>query len=163
MKAAFYPEGVPQGTPPRERFPSQPPPASGTFCQRRRVEWRDLDAAGHVNNAVYLNYIEDCGLQMAAARGWPMQRMAAEGVAIVARGHRIEYRLPALLDDELEVTTWLSNVQQNTAVRHSTITRPQDGALLVQARTVHAQVDLKTGQAMALSERFLADLGLNAE
>jgi acyl-CoA thioester hydrolase len=27
---------------------------------RIRIRWRDLDAYGHVNNAVYLNYLEEC-------------------------------------------------------------------------------------------------------
>ena len=25
-----------------------------------QIRWRDMDAYGHVNNAVYLNYLEDC-------------------------------------------------------------------------------------------------------
>jgi acyl-CoA thioester hydrolase len=27
---------------------------------RIQIRWRDMDAYGHVNNAVYLNYLEDC-------------------------------------------------------------------------------------------------------
>ena len=27
---------------------------------RVRIRWRDMDAYGHVNNAVYLNYLEEC-------------------------------------------------------------------------------------------------------
>jgi len=59
------------------------------FRLRRRVEWRDIDMAQHVNNAVYLAYLDDCGLQVAAAHGWPPSRMQAEGFAIVTRRQRI--------------------------------------------------------------------------
>ena len=27
---------------------------------RLRIRWRDIDNYGHVNNAVYLNYLEEC-------------------------------------------------------------------------------------------------------
>ncbi|HVF07738.1 MAG TPA: acyl-CoA thioesterase [Actinomycetota bacterium] len=27
---------------------------------RLRIRWRDMDSYGHVNNAVYLNYLEEC-------------------------------------------------------------------------------------------------------
>jgi acyl-CoA thioester hydrolase len=128
------------------------------FTHRRRAEWRDIDQAGHVNNAVYLNYIEDCGVQMLAAHGWPLARMSTEGFAIVARYHRVEYKLPALLDDELAISTWLSDVQNSTAVRHSTVTRVGDEALLMRARTIHVWVDLKTGKPRSIPDPFLADL-----
>ncbi len=160
MKAAFFPEGLPELAPPRDRFPSAPPPP-GLFRMRRRVEWRDLDQVGHVNNAVYLNYVEECGIQMASAHGWPLARMGAEGFAVVARHHHLEYRLPSALDDELEVATWISDVKHTTAVRHTTITRPGDTTLLVRARTVHVWVDLKMGEPTPIPAALLADLAPN--
>ena len=158
MKLGFFPEGVPQESPRRQRFPEPPPPPEGVFVQHRRAEWRDLDEAGHVNNAVYLNYIEDCGQQMVSALGWPMSRMAANGSGVVARQHRIEYKLPAVLDDELELRTWLSDVAGSTAIRHSTIRRASDDALLQRARTVHVWIDLATGQRADLPQDFVSDL-----
>jgi YbgC/YbaW family acyl-CoA thioester hydrolase len=161
MKLAFYPEGPPATAPARDRFPEPPPAPPQVFRQRQRVDWRDLDQAGHVNNAVYLAYIEDCGLRMLRAQGWPLSRLAEEGFTIVARQHRIGYRLPALLDDELEVATWFSGVDAGgaTAVRHSTVTRLDDAALLVRASTVHLWVDLQTGKPSPIQNAFLAELG----
>ena len=123
--------------------------------------WQDIGPAGHVNNANYLSYVSDCGMQVAAAFGWPAPRMATEGFAIVVRQHRIEYRQPALLDDELEVTTWVSDVKRATAFRHYTITRVSDGALLAQVRTLYVWINLDTGQPIRIPARFLADFGPN--
>jgi acyl-CoA thioester hydrolase len=163
MKLAFVPEGISQSTAPRPRFPSAPPRTQAEYRTRRRVEWRDLDQAGHVNNAVYLAYIEDCGMQMAASCGWPATRMVAEGFGLTTRQHLIEYLLPGLLDDELEVSTWLSEVngEEATAVRHSTVERSGDGALLVRSRTVHVWVDLANGEPAPLPIGFLTDLSSN--
>ncbi len=156
VKVAFIPEGT--AAPPRHRFPAPPPPPPGAFRQERRVEWRDLDQAGHVNNAVYLSYMEDGALQAARACGWPVGRMAAEGFNIVARQHRIEYLQPALLDDELVLTTWFSDVGRSSAVRHAAIARAADGALLSRARTVSVWIDAETRQPIHIPDRFLADM-----
>jgi acyl-CoA thioester hydrolase len=157
MKAAFFPGGEEPVALPRKRFPAAEVPPDA-FKLRRRAEWRDLDMVGHVNNAVYLQYVEDCGLQMAAARGWPVARLAAENLSVVARRHHIEYRQPALLDDELAVATWISSVEDTTAVRHSRITRAKDGAVLAQARTRHGGADLETLEPRPLPEALLRDL-----
>ncbi len=158
MKDAFFPEGLPDSHPSSERFPTPPPPPPRTYRQERRVEWRDLDAAGHANNATYLSYVEDCGLQMASAHGWKLSRLTAEGLAMRARSHHIEYKVPATLDDRLEIATWVSGVHESTATRHTTISRFPEGQLLARARTVHAWVDLQTGQPRPIPESFLTDL-----
>lgn len=161
MKAAFYPEGVPDTAPPRQRFPAAPPPPPGLFRLRRRVEWHDLDQAGHVNNAVYLAYFEECARQAAAAYGWPPPRLAAAGLALTSWHHQIEYRQPALLDDELEIATWLYGVTGATAIRHYTLTRVGDGAVVAQARTRWGVVALTGGEAIPIPPQLLADLAPN--
>jgi acyl-CoA thioester hydrolase len=157
LRLAFIPEGVSESGPPRDRFPAAPPPPPGAFSQQRRAGWRDLDPAGHVNNAVYLAYVEDIGAQLAVANGWPMARLESEGLGILARYHRIEYKQPAMLDDELELSTWLSDVGSSTAVRHTTITRLGDEALVARARTVHVWIDRSTGQPTPIPDALLAD------
>ncbi len=158
--AAFYPEGPP-GAQPRSRFPTPAPPPPEVFRVRRRVEWRDIDAVRHVNNAVYLAYLEDCGVQVAAAHGWSMERMEAEGLGVVARGHRIEYLEPALLGDELELTTWIVAVQRATILRHFSITRVADGALVAQAITRWVWVDRRTQRPVRIAGAFWEDFAPN--
>jgi acyl-CoA thioester hydrolase len=162
MVAAFLPEGPPDEASPRESFPEAPLPPSGVFRQRRRVQWSEVDPARHVNNAVYLGYLEDCAVRDAVSRGWPMQRMLEEGgFAIVARRYRIEYRQQALLDDELEVATWISDVKRATALRHYTIRRLDDGALLTRARALWVWVDAETGRPVRIPQAFAADFADN--
>ncbi len=161
MKTAFFPEESSKSTVQRDNFPPAPSPPPGVFTMPRRVMWQDVGPAGHVNNTTYLAYIGDCGMQVAAAFGWPAPRMSAEGFAIVVRRHRIEYRLPALLDDELEVATWVSDVKRATVFRHYTITRISDGALIARARTLYVWIHLETGQPLRIPARFLADFAPN--
>jgi YbgC/YbaW family acyl-CoA thioester hydrolase len=158
MMEAFFPEGVPSEAPPRRRFPSVSVPSIGAFQLERRVVWSDVDPAGHVNNAVYLAYLEDGEAEAAAAGGWPHQRMAAEGFALVARRHQIEYRQPAVLGDELELRVWLSGLDECHGMWHHAIIRAHDGGRLAQARTHWECVDVETRQPIPVPPQFVADL-----
>jgi acyl-CoA thioester hydrolase len=158
MKTAFFPEGPPGPAPPRTRLPSAPHPPSGAFQVKRSVRWQDLDSAHHVNNAMYLAYVEECGVAAVTAYGWSPARMADEGFTLEGRQHRIEYRLPALLGDEMELTMWLSGVQKAEMVRHCTIHRASDRSLLAQARTDWATVGADTRQPIAIPEALLTSM-----
>ncbi|MBI5667174.1 MAG: acyl-CoA thioesterase [Chloroflexi bacterium] len=161
MVRAFAPEGMPDNPTPRSHFPTPPPPPPGAFIMRRRVEWRDIDTAQHVNNAAYLNYIEDCGIQVANAFGWPLARIHQEGFAIIARKHHIEYRTQARLDDELELTTWVSDGRRSTAIRHYTIHHAGTGELVAQASTLWVWVDVQTMRPIRIPAHFMEDFAAN--
>jgi acyl-CoA thioester hydrolase len=161
MVAAFFPEGAPDSAPPRDRFPDPPPPPERPFTIRRRVVWQDIDPAGHVNNAMYLSYVEECGTQILPVYGWSAERMAAAGFAIIVRQHRIEYLQQALPDDELEVTTWVFDMKRATGMRHYAITRTGDGALLARVRSLYVWVNPATGQPARVPEYFLKDFAPN--
>lgn len=148
MILAFVPEGVPSQSQRREPFPEFSHPTEELFTMRRRVEWRDIDAAGHVNNAMYLAYIGECTVQMAAAQGWPMARLLTDGMAFVTRHGRIEYKQPALPGDECEIAMFVADLKQDTAVQHVTMTRTSDNALLARACIEFAWVKQVTGQIL---------------
>ena len=147
--------------PPAEPFPLAPPPPPGLFTIEHRVAWHDLDATGQVNDAAYLVYTEDCGMDVIAAHGWPVTRMTAEGFAIVLRRQQIEFLERAHPEDELEVATWASNVRRVMATRHYTITRKSDGALLTRSHTLGVWVNLGSGRPIRIPDNFLADFAPN--
>lgn len=157
MAAAFFPEGLPESFPPRGPFSKAPPPPPGVFVTRRRVAWSDLDPAQHLNNAMYLVYVEECGMQVIAAHGWPVSRMAAEGFAILLRRQQIQYLQPAFMDDELLISTWASAVKRSTAIRHYTIRRAQDGAAIANIHTLGVWVDLTSGKPIRIPPGFISD------
>ena len=157
----YLPDGWPASPPPHTPFPDAPSPPPGVFQVRRTVRWHDIDMLQHVNNAVYLEYVEEFGMQVLAAHGWPVQRMAAEGVAILVRKNHIRYRQPALLDEELEIRTWASELRRSTAVRYYHIHRPGEATPLVEVHALGVWVDLKTGKPARWSEQFMQDFKEN--
>jgi acyl-CoA thioester hydrolase len=139
----------------RDPFPQMPPPPDGVFEIRRRVEWHDIDPAGHVNNANYLVYVEECNTKVAEFYGWPLDRILLKNMAIVARRYRIEYLEPAVIDDELSITTYIANVRRSTAERFHEIRRVEDGRLLARATALWVFVDLTTGRPIRIPAEFM--------
>lgn len=161
MFAAFYPEGVPDSFPARQPFPEIPPQPPGVFSMRRQVVFSDIDTMQHVNNARYLDFISECGMEVLSAHGWPWRRIVGDGFAIFLRRLRIQYLQPALLDDELEIYTWASEIRRATAIRHYTIHRADDQATLARAYTYAIWVDIENGRPIRIPENFLADFTPN--
>ncbi|CAA9542172.1 MAG: hypothetical protein AVDCRST_MAG87-173 [uncultured Thermomicrobiales bacterium] len=92
-------------------------PRSG-FKAHVRVRFHECDPYGHVNNAVYLGYLEQVAIDHAAAAGWSSARLRAEvGAVFVARRHEIEFLLPSFENDMLEVVTWARDISGARAWR----------------------------------------------
>ena len=123
------------------------------FGLTRRVEAHDLDERAHVNNVVYVQWVPD-----AAAAHWAT--LAPEGardeVAWVALRHEIDYLKPALLGDEIAVTTWVGVAEGLSFERFTEIRRGSDAALLARARTLWCPVDARTGKPRRVSDEVRA-------
>lgn len=159
MAAAFVPDTAEraQEAERRAKFPEAPPKPAGAFTMKRRVEWRDIDAAQHVNNANYLAFMEESGVEAAAARDWPFDRMQSHNIGIMARKHHIEYRLQATLGEELNVTTYLAELRRSTVNRIYLIHRASDNALVAQSCSQFMCVNLARGTLMRFPEDFIRD------
>ena len=148
-------------TDPVAALPTLPPPPPGVFSMRHRVTWGDLDMTHRVGDATLLEYVETCGFGVIAAHGWPAERMAAQGFAIILRRHQIENLTPAALDDELEIATWASEVKRVSSTRYYTIRRAADGELLTRVDTLGVWVDLTSGRPIRIPTDFLTDFAPN--
>lgn len=155
MIQAFLPSAFAENSSGNGRIPKAPPPPANPYKMRQVVAWRDLDPAQHVNNATYLSYLEDAGTRVIAYYGWPLNRLAENEVGIVARKLQIEYKTQAVLDDELEITTYLADVKRATAVRHYIIRRVSDNALIAQANMLNVCVDMRSGLPRKFPAYFL--------
>ncbi len=146
---------------PKPSFPDPPEPPLGVLRFQKAVEWRDLDAMRHLNNAVYPSYAEGVAMQVGSHFGWSLEQWLDEGLAFVARRHRIKYLQPATYTDTLEIATWLYNVRRTSATRYYAFHRLADGELLAQLETLWALVDLSTGRPTRLPDSFLDIVGSN--
>lgn len=118
------------------------PPATNVFLAEVRVRYHELDPLGHVNNAVYLNYLEQAAVDHAAAAGWPAARLRALGGVFIARRHEVDYLRPAVEGDRLRVATWAIALRGARAFRAYEIARlAPDAPPLAELATGAASAD----------------------
>ena len=109
----------------------------------------DIDALGHVNNIVYVRWIQDVASAHWRAITSPDER--AEIVWVVVR-HEIDYEAAARLGDALVGRTFIGETSAATCIRHTEIARPGDGRTLVRARTTWCSVDPASGRPRRIPE-----------
>lgn len=161
MVAAYWPDERPEPIPPRKKHPAPPMPPPDVFTIKQVVRWRDIDPMNHVNNAAYVAYMDNAAFEVARVLGWPVDRCIREGLGVLVRNSHIEYLQSAVMDDELEVSTWLSEVRRVSAIRHYTIRRTSDQALILQAHSRLAFVNLNTGRPTAMPDEFISSFAPN--
>lgn len=119
----------------------------------------DIDGQNHVNNIVYLRWIQD----VATAHWQSLASAEAQAVIgwVVLR-HEIDYRSPASLGDEILLRTWVGKASRLKFERFTEIRRKIDNKqLLAQARTLWVPVDVRTGKPMRISADLRAQFSIS--
>lgn len=116
------------------------------FSQRWRVRTYEVDENGHVNNAVYLHWVEHIAAEHAEAVGFGREWSIAHGGGWFVRRHEIAYRRPAQRGDEVEVTVRVLAVGGVRGRRQTWIRRADDRTLLAEAVSDWAWVRLSDGR-----------------
>jgi len=125
------------------------------FVLRLAVQPVDIDELGHVNNIVYLRWVQE-----AAIAHWRTVAPPADQAALVwvVVRHEIDYRRPALPGDDILVETWIGVSVGRDFERHTEIVRAADRRILARARTLWCPIDAATGRptevSVAVRERF---------
>lgn len=96
------------------------------------VQASDIDAMNHVNNVVYVQWVQD-----AAAAHWNAFAPSEirEKYNWVVLRHEIDYRNAAVLNDQLIARTWVQSYAGVRSTRIVKIYRQRDEKLLVEAKT----------------------------
>jgi acyl-CoA thioester hydrolase len=69
------------------------------------VRWHECDTYGHVNNAVYLTYLEMARVEYLRDLGISLEELRQGGTGLWVARVSIDYKAPALPDDRLAVLT----------------------------------------------------------
>ncbi|MHB2017417.1 MAG: acyl-CoA thioesterase [Candidatus Xenobia bacterium] len=113
------------------------------------VRFRDMDALGHVNNAVYFTYLE------MARTAYCLERIEGTSIRdlffLLVRAE-CDFRRPATMEDHLEVAVSTAQIGRTSFTLEYRITTGD--ALIAEARTVQACYDFKTRQVIPVPEKF---------
>lgn len=114
-----------------------------------KVRGYHLDVYQHVNNARYLEFLEEArwdGLESSPAFHW----MTARNIAFVVVNININYRRPAVLGDVLTVTSKLEQLNGKSGTLSQVVTLNPNGEVVADALITFVCIDLKTQKAQPL-------------
>lgn len=118
-----------------------------------RVAPADIDMLGHVNNIVYLRWVQEAAVAHWLALTTPQEQ--AELAWMVLR-HEIDYKRSALPAETVRVRTWVGLADGLRFERHTAMLRGADGKLLAQARTLWIPIDPQSGRPKKTSPEIRA-------
>jgi acyl-CoA thioester hydrolase len=135
-------------------------PATERFELPIAVLPADIDELGHVNNVVYLRWVQD-----AAVAHWVAAATAAQQaeLAWVAVRHEIDYKHPAMPGDRLIARTWVGTSDRANFERHTEILRDTDRRLLARARTLWCPISRATGKPTKVGDDVRARFSIAAQ
>ena len=108
-----------------------------------------LDENGHVNNVMYVQWMQDAAVRHYEAMGGA-QPTQAIGATWVVRSHKIEYLSPAFVGQHIKVLTWVATMRRVRSMRRYHFVRVEDEQVLVRGETDWVFVDAKTGRPRAV-------------
>jgi acyl-CoA thioester hydrolase len=119
------------------------------FTYPVQVRFRDLDALGHVNNAVYLTYFESARMAY-----WMHVNGRADlrSMNLILARAEVDYRSPIGYGDELEVGVRCASIKRSSFVLEQSMVERRSGRLVAQARKVLVHFDYAAGRSQALTE-----------
>ncbi len=130
------------------------------YVAKKIVQSYELDSYNHVNNAVFLNYLELGRMEFLKAIGFDYPGLYEAGLYLYVTRVDIRYRASARLFDELSIEVEPIKLGKVSGVFRQTITN-QRGEVCAEAEVSWGCVD-KNGKPSKFPERFMVD-GLQPE
>ena len=131
--------------------------SAAPFEMTVRVLPNDIDEQDHVNNTVYLRWVQDV-----ATAHWQAVASATTQATIgwVVLRHEIDYKAPATLGDKITLRTWVGKATRLTFERFTEIRRERDSRLLSEARTLWCPINAQTSRPMRVSPEVRAQFSI---
>jgi acyl-CoA thioester hydrolase len=126
------------------------------FIHRRVAQHAEIDGYGHVNNAVYVAWLDDCAWAHSISRGISPELCRSLNRGMAVWRTQLNYLRSALEGDAIEVATWpVHNDHKLRIERRFQVRRAADGVTLVRALIHYVCIDLQTGKAKRMPEPFM--------
>lgn len=127
------------------------------FSHRLEVRFRDCDPMGHVNNAVYLTYLEEARFAHWRALSMSLGAQPSEAPGVILARAEIDYRAPARYGDVLEIRLGLAEIGR-TSFTYEYEIGAESGELVASARTIMVMYDYTTRKPVPVSDVIRARL-----
>lgn len=114
-----------------------------------KVRGYHLDLYSHVNNARYLEFLEEARWSFFEDRA-DLPRFLSSGLALIVVNINIDYRHPATMGHELAIETRVKSLGTRSAVMHQRVLLKGSETLVAEADVTFVVFDGKQNKAVAL-------------
>ena len=128
---------------------------TGFFDLKLTVQPEHIDILGHVNNVVYVAWMQDVATAHIETLGLGLKEYIELKHAMVAVEHQVQYRKAAMLDDEVILRTWFYDINALYSFRQYAFYRAKDNTLLFTGSTKWACIEIATGRPKRMSPTFI--------
>lgn len=119
-----------------------------------------IDELGHVNNAVYVRWLEQCAWAHSEQLGLDLALYQQLDRAMAVLRHEIDYLAAAYANDALQMATWIVGCDSKLKLqRHFQLQRMSDGATLLRANTTFVCIEISTGRPKRMPDVFVTGYG----
>jgi acyl-CoA thioester hydrolase len=131
----------------------EPPPGRQVFTLNFTPVPADIDENGHVNNVVYVRWIQDM-----ATSHWHARQPAEEQEkwAWIVLRHEIDYRRALMPGETATARTWVAETPEGPRFDRFVRIDGPDGAMCAQSRTVWCMIDQATGRPKRVTPDIVA-------
>jgi len=115
----------------------------------------DLDSYQHVNNSVYIRWMDDCARAHSLLVGIDCDEAVEFGYGMAVRQSHVTYLAPAYQDDEILVGAWVIHNDQKLRInREFQLIRASDQQTLIRAQLDYVCINIETGRPAKMPELF---------
>ena len=112
----------------------------------------DIDDLDHVNNLVYVRWVQQAAVDHSTALGLGLPEYLRLGQAFVVRRHEVDYLRSALRGEALQVETRVTHLGPASSTRQTEIRRVDGGEPIARAATGWAFIDLARGRPVRVPD-----------
>lgn len=130
------------------------------FTTEIQMRFRDLDAMGHVNNAVYLSYCELARTQFYLKHAF---KRSLHDIDFILAHVDIDYVAAAEWGDQIEVSVWPSKIGESSFTLSYEVRDKASGRLLARSSSVLVSYDYEKKKTKPIPSEFRRMLDENLE
>jgi len=127
-------------------------------CGEIKVRGFHIDIFSHVNNARYLEFLEEARW-VVIDKYIDLKRMRAKGIIFVVVNININYRRPASMGDILELYLGLTKMGGKSAVFYQEIRLKGTDTVVADAQVTFVFADRNTGKAVKIDDEIKGLIG----
>ena len=127
------------------------------FILEHTVIEEEIDRLSHVNNQVYLKWMETIAWQHSLSVGVDEHVIKNVGKVMVIKQHQMNFHLSCHLNERLQIGTWVEPVQK-TIKRHRffQVIRSKDGKTVFTGQSLWVCINLKNQKPTKIPTEFIA-------